>query len=71
VVRGEVVAGVAAVQLGAGQYLVGEVVQLARLPGALEDPGVLRAGVDGLGYVQEPLAGCLLDLSPQLVGALE
>src|SRR5919107_76592 len=70
VVRGEVVAGVAALQLGAGQDLVGQVVQLARLPRALEDPGVLRAGVDGLGYVQEPLAGCLLDLSPQLVGAL-
>ena len=65
------VAGVAPSELGAGQNLVRQVVELAGLPGALEDPGVLRAGIDGVGDVQEPLAGLALDLTPQLVGAPE
>ena len=48
-----------------------QVVEPGRLPGALEDPGVLRAGVYGADGVQEPLAGCALDAAPQLVGSAE
>jgi hypothetical protein len=45
VVGREMVAGVAAVQFGAGENLVRQVVELTGLPRALEDPGVPRAGV--------------------------
>jgi len=48
-----------------------EVVELAGLPGALEDPGFLRSGIYGARDVQEPLACFVLDLTPQLVGAPE
>jgi hypothetical protein len=65
------VAGITALQLGAGENLVRQVVELAGLPRALEDPGVPRAGVYRAGDVQKSLAGCSLDLAPQLVGALE
>ena len=71
VVVGQAVAGVAAVQLGSGQNLVGQVVQLARFPGALEDPGVLGARVHGPGGVEQSLVCRILDLAPQLVGAPE
>src|SRR5919199_4248384 len=53
------------------QYLVRQVVQLARLPRALEDPLVGRPGVDRAGDVQEPLPRDLLDLPPQLVRAAQ
>src|ERR671917_559016 len=65
------VAGTTALQLGAGENLVRQVVELAGLPRALEDPGVPRAGVYRAGYVQESLAGYSLNFPPQLVGALE
>src|SRR5215207_2240951 len=68
---GEVVAGVAPPELSAGQYLVREVVELAGLPRALEDPGFLGAGIYGARDVQELLARLVLDLTPQLVGAPE
>ena len=53
VLRREVVAGIAPVQLGASEYLVRQVVEPGRLPRALEDPGVLRSGVYGADGVQK------------------
>ena len=40
VLGGEMVAGVASPELGAGENLMREIVELAGLPGSLEDPGV-------------------------------
>ena len=65
------IAWIAPPELRARQYLVREVVELAGLPRALEDPGILRSGIYGARDVQELLAGFALDLTPQLVGAPE
>jgi hypothetical protein len=67
----QVVARVAPPELRAGQYLVRKVVELARLPRALENPGFLGSGVYGARDMQELLAGLALDLTPQLVGTPE
>jgi hypothetical protein len=71
VFRRKMIAWVAPPELRACHHLVREVVELAGLPRALEDPGFLGSGIYGARDVQERLAGLALDLTPQLVGAPE
>src|SRR5829696_6153424 len=65
------IARIAPPEFRACQYLVREVVKLAGLPRALEDPGFLGSGIYGARNMQELLTGLALDLTPQLVGAPE
>src|SRR5918999_3260174 len=65
------VSGITPPELGSGEDLVRQVVQPAGLPGALEDPRFLRAGVYRAGDAQELLPRYALYLAPQLVGVAQ
>jgi len=67
----KMIAGITSPEFGAGEDLVRQIVQLAGLPGALEDEAILGAGVYRAGDVQELLPRDALYLAPQLVGAAQ
>ena len=67
----QAIAGMAGVDLGTGQHLVGEPVLAARFQRAVEDIAVRRSGIERPGGDEQRLAGGLGSLAPQFEGALE
>src|SRR5918995_7066432 len=67
----QLVRGKTPVQLDAVKDFLGETVQLARPERAAENRTVGRTGVDAAGDVEQLLAGVLLQLTPELIGAAE